>query len=170
MTMMVTYGLGFQTRCRSFSTMPAETTFQNQGKMPHLPVPTLNETRAKFLKSCLPIARSAFEFNSLKAKWDEFADGPVGKELQDRLVKYAKDEEAVTGNWLDRLWLRKAYLEYRDSVVINVSYWMAFDNHPTQPRELLAKPPAQGTFSDWQLRRAAGLARGLLLYKEQIDR
>lgn len=54
--------------------------------------------------------------------------------------------------------------------MINVSYWMAFDNHPAQPKELLKNPPASGTFSEWQIERAAGLARGLLLYKEQIDK
>ena len=136
--------------------------------MPKLPVPTLQETRERFLKSCLPIARSQAEYDALVSKFNDFVSGK-GKELQARLIEFAKEEEAATGNWLDRLWLRKAYLEYRDSVVINVSYWMAFDNHPSQPSALLTNPPAAGTYSEWQIRRAALLTRGLLLYKEQID-
>ncbi|KAI9015355.1 acyltransferase ChoActase/COT/CPT [Hyaloraphidium curvatum] len=160
---------------RTMATAAAEKTFQNQSKLPHLPVPSIEETRAKFLKSCIPIARSQGEWDALKAKWDDFVEGkeagkPSAKELQDRLLKFAKEEEAATGNWLDRLWLRKAYLEYRDSVVINVSYWMAFDNSPLQPAALLANPPAAGTFSEWQLKRAANLTRALLVYKGMIDR
>lgn len=70
-----------------------EKTFQNQGKMPRLPVPTLEETRARFLKSCIPIARSQDEFTALQKKWDDFMASGKGKELQDRLHKFAKEEE-----------------------------------------------------------------------------
>jgi len=67
------------------------------------------------------------------------------------------------------MWLAKAYCEYRESSVINVSYWMAFTEHPMHPKELLSNPPPEGTFTPFQIRRAAGLTSNLLTYKEMIE-
>ncbi|KAJ3340802.1 Carnitine O-acetyltransferase mitochondrial [Gonapodya sp. JEL0774] len=77
-----------------------------------------------------------------------------------------------TRNWLDRMWLRLAYTSYRDSSVINVSYWLLFlQDHPNQPKELVRSPPKKGVVgTDWQIERAAGLVQNLLTYKEKLER
>ena len=78
----------------------------------------------------------------------EFENGK-GIELQARLEKYSKDRR----NWLEEIWLRKAYLEQRDSLVINCSYFMLFND-------------ARMNHSNIQLYRAANLIFNANRYKD----
>jgi hypothetical protein len=70
-------------------------------------------------------------------------------------------------------------LEWREPIMLNVkfvfepfnqfSWWMQFyDNEQVEP--FLKDPPAKGSYSDVQIKRAAGLISGLLEFKQELDR
>lgn len=94
-------------------------TFAGQPKLPNLPVPELENTLEKLKQSLKPIAWSTAEYNAALAKIDRFAR--IGPKFQHRLLQ----RHATTDHWLEEWWDRDAYLAYRDSVVINVSYYCA---------------------------------------------
>lgn len=93
-------------------------TFAAQAKLPKLPVPELEQSLKKLKESLKPIAHSAQEYEAVTAKVDDFAKGLAPK-LHERLAK-RHDE---TDHWLEEWWDNDAYLAYRDSVVVNVSYF-----------------------------------------------
>ncbi|GAA5879903.1 hypothetical protein JCM16303_004391 [Sporobolomyces ruberrimus] len=114
------------------ATSPTSTTLQNQPRIPRLPVPKLAETLAQLVKSCTPLAQSPDEIEQLKKKVQEFQkEGGVGQKLQERLE--ARREREGVRNWLAEWWDTNAYMAYRDSIVINVSYYFGFNRLPQGP-------------------------------------
>ncbi|KAF9582836.1 Carnitine O-acetyltransferase mitochondrial [Lunasporangiospora selenospora] len=92
--------------------------------LPKLPVPTLEETCARYLKSVRPLLNDQ-EFEATSAAVAEFQmPGGMGEELQRRLLAKANDPKTV--NWLEDWWNDLAYFGYRDPVVIYVSYFYAY--------------------------------------------
>jgi hypothetical protein len=81
-------------------------------------VPELEQTLRKLKESLKPIAHSAEECDAAVVKVDDFAKGLAPK-LHERLLR-RRDE---TNHWLEEWWDNDAYLAYRDSVVVNVSYF-----------------------------------------------
>jgi carnitine O-acetyltransferase len=109
-----------------------------QDSLPKLPVPTLEETAARYLKSVEPITTPT-EFAKTKAAVEEFVrPGGVGEALQKKLV--AKREDANTKNWMIDWWNFYAYLGYRDPVVPYVSYFYSYkdDKRYTSPAKRAA--------------------------------
>lgn len=96
--------------------------YRYQSKLPKLPVPSLEETSSKYLKSIEPYLSPNQLSQSSDTVHDFIKPGGVGEVLQDRLINFAKDKE----NWLAEWWDDYAYLSYRDPVVPYVSY---FFNH-----------------------------------------
>lgn len=113
-------------------------TLQLQALLPRLPLPPLEQTVARYLKSLEPIfaqkeelgqlpsgATAASELAKRKAWAEEFlADNSIAHTLQQRL----RDVDATTpNNWLDdRFWLQKAYHEWRVPLLINSNWWLMF--------------------------------------------
>lgn len=95
--------------------------FKFQSQLPRLPVPTLEETCKKYLKTVEPFL-STEQLEKTKANVDAFVSGGQGQELQTRLQNFAKGKD----NWLAEFWDDYAYMSYRDPVVPYVSY---FFNH-----------------------------------------
>ncbi|KIY71910.1 acyltransferase ChoActase/COT/CPT [Cylindrobasidium torrendii FP15055 ss-10] len=123
-----------------------------QMKLPKLPVPALPDTLAKLSDSLKPIAWTPEEFAAVQSKIEQFGKpGGIGEVLQQRL----KEREATTEHWLEEWWDDGGYLGYRDSVVINVSYYYGFDAHPSH----LPQRPAA---------RAAAIARGAMLFRQLL--
>ena len=123
-----------------------------ENSLPRLPVPSLAETAAKYLKSVHPLV-SPQEFAKTEAAVKEFvAPGGLGEKLQTKLVRKAQDPECK--NWLASWWDDAAYLEYRDPVVMFVSYF--FSHKDDRHRKL----PAQ---------RAAALTKAALSFKRMVD-
>lgn len=123
-----------------------------QESLPKLPVPTLEETAAKYLKSVRPVA-SKQEFEATEKAVREFvAPGGTGQELQKRLEARAADPKVK--NWIYEWWNDAAYLTYREPVVPYVSY---FYSHKDDPRR---KTPAK---------RAAAIATATLTFKAEVD-
>ena len=82
-------------------------TFSNQSKLPHLPIPTINESGAKYLETVLPLVKTEAELVSVRASVDSFmAPDGLAHKLQERLVEYAKGRS----NWLEELWLGFLFL------------------------------------------------------------
>lgn len=97
---------------------PSGPTFSAQTRLPKLPVPELEQTLKKLKESLKPIAHSTDEYDASVAKVDDFAKGLAPK-LHERLLR-RRDE---TDHWLEEWWDNDAYMAYRDSVVVNVSYF-----------------------------------------------
>lgn len=82
--------------------------------LPQLPVPTVEETIAKYLHSVKPFLNDA-ELKATNDACTNFLDrnGTVSH-LQKRLLEKARN----CGNWLEDWWLKVAYLGFRNPVVV----------------------------------------------------
>lgn len=114
------------------ATSPTSTMLKNQPQLPNLPVPALDSTLAKVLKSCRAVAQSDAEYETFKSKVEEFSKaGGLGRTLQERLEAKRNDPECR--NWIAEDWDMDCYMKYRDSVVVNVSYYYGFERLPQSP-------------------------------------
>lgn len=85
----------------------------NPDNLPHLPLPRLEDTLQKYLKSVQPLL-SVDKFKKTSAIVKDFERG-IGAQLHDLLQYKAGRSE----NWLADWWLTVAYLSYRAPVVIH---------------------------------------------------
>ncbi|ROW05490.1 hypothetical protein VSDG_00202 [Cytospora chrysosperma] len=123
-----------------------------QESLPRLPVPTLDETAARYLKSLHPLLSPAELEQSKKAIADFIKPGGVGAKLQEKLV--ARREDPKHKNWIYEWWNDAAYLSYRDPVVPYVSY---FYSHRDDRKR---RDPAK---------RAAAISTAVLSFKKMVD-
>ncbi|KAF8967724.1 carnitine acetyl transferase [Flammula alnicola] len=130
--------------------LPGTLTFGAQQNLPKLPVPKLEDTLVRLKESLKPIAWSDSEYNSVIKKIDNLA-ASKGPELQERLLQRASERP----HWLEEWWDDAGYLGYRDSVVVNVSYYYGFDNQPSH----LPQSPAA---------RAAGITRAAMIFRQKL--
>jgi carnitine O-acetyltransferase len=92
-----------------------------EDSLPKLPVPTLEETAARYLKSVHPLLSSSELESTTKAVQDFIKPGGVGSKLQEKLL--ARRDDPKIKNWIYEWWNDAAYLTYRDPVVPYVSYF-----------------------------------------------
>ncbi|KAI1177448.1 acyltransferase ChoActase/COT/CPT [Nemania sp. FL0916] len=123
-----------------------------QASLPKLPVPTLEETTIRYMKSLHPLLSAAELAETRKAVEAFLKRRGIGQKLQERLIERQKDR--WTDNWLYEWWNDTAYLSYRDPVVPYVSY---FYSHRDDRRR---RDPAK---------RAAALTTAALEFKRQVD-
>ncbi|EIN09589.1 acyltransferase ChoActase/COT/CPT [Punctularia strigosozonata HHB-11173 SS5] len=124
--------------------------------LPRLPVPPLAATSERLKASLLPLAHSKAEYDAATRKIDAFAgENGLGKVLQQRLEARAREDDRE--HWLEEWWDDGGYLGFRDSVVVNVSYYYGFDHPPAH----LPRDPAS---------RAAGIIRAAMLFRERLKR
>ncbi|OTA39789.1 hypothetical protein BTJ68_00001 [Hortaea werneckii EXF-2000] len=110
-----------------------------EASLPRLPVPTLEETAQRYLKSLHPLL-SETEFNASKTAVEKFvAPGSLAHELQKRLQ--ARREDPKVNNWLTEWWNNAAY----------------FYSHRDDRKR---KDPAK---------RAAAISTAVLEFKQQVD-
>ncbi|KAI0628030.1 carnitine acetyl transferase [Trametes polyzona] len=128
-------------------------TFAAQSSLPRLPVPALAETLAKLKESIRPIAWSENEYADALRAVDQFASSEYARELQHRLLQRA--EEPGRLHWLEEWWDDWAYMGFRESVVVNVSYYYGFKEHPAH-------------LPQTALHRAASIVRAAMLFREQF--
>ncbi|KAI8875050.1 CoA-dependent acyltransferase [Backusella circina FSU 941] len=141
-------------------------TFSLQNTLPRLPVPSLEETCKLYIKSIEPLL-SPEDFAQSKKKVLNFLNGPVGPSLQQRLIDI---DRTSPFNWLeDNFWLRKAYMEWREPLMIN-SDWYIMGQHDLHHPQSLLESKVSGKFSRFQVRRAAHMIFRGLVFKEKIDR
>lgn len=82
----------------------------------------------RFLPTALPLATSEEEKASLQEACRDFI--PQAKVLQERLQN-RRDVEMKDSSWLSLWWNQLGYLQVRESVIINVSYYFHFADDPT---------------------------------------
>ncbi|KAG8878745.1 Carnitine O-acetyltransferase mitochondrial [Tulasnella sp. 332] len=124
---------------------------QYERSLPHLPVPTLESTTAKYLESVEPLVTTE-EFQETKKAVHSFVTSDLGKELQQRLLGRAA--EPGRASWISDWWNDAAYMGYRDPVVVFVSYFYVYLDDPFR------RDPA---------RRSASLIKALLSFRELVE-
>ena len=123
-------------------------TYSLQDSLPSLPVPDLDQTCDKFLKSVRPLLNDE-EFQVSKQKVEEFRK-KEGKELQKKLWLYS----FTVRNWIEMPWEWGAYLRQRSPLPV-YSNWYGIDG---------GAPDAANRFF-----RLACLTVGALKFKKQLD-
>lgn len=123
-----------------------------EDSLPRLPVPSLEETGRRYLKSVHPLL-SESEYAHTKNAVEAFIrPGGEGQPLQERLLARAADPKIK--NWLSEWWNNAAYLGYRDPVVPYVSYFYSYRDDRSR------RNPAK---------RAAAITTSALEFKRQVD-
>ncbi len=123
-----------------------------EDSLPRLPVPSLEETSARYLRTLQPLLSKEEYANSEKAVAAFNEPGSLGTKLQDRLIAKARDP--AVKNWMIDWWNESAYLGYRDPVVPYVSYFYSFRDDRRR------RNPAK---------RAAAITTAALEFKRQVD-
>ncbi|KAJ5907376.1 hypothetical protein N7495_000058 [Penicillium taxi] len=120
--------------------------------LPHLPIPSLEETGRRYLKSVHPLVNQAEYERTKKAVEAFIRPGGEGEPLQKRLLERAADPKIK--NWLSEWWNQAAYLTYRDPVIPYVSYFYSYKDDRER------RNPAK---------RAAAITTAALEFKKQVD-
>lgn len=123
-----------------------------QESLPRLPVPTLEETAARYVKSLKALYPAEDVAKSEAAVKDFIRPGGVGQKLQEKLL--ARRADPAVKNWIYDWWNDAAYLAYRDPVIPYVSY---FYSHRDDRRR---RDPAK---------RAAAITTATLAFKKMVD-
>ncbi|KAI0051392.1 acyltransferase ChoActase/COT/CPT [Auriscalpium vulgare] len=122
-----------------------------QASLPTLPVPPLPSTLAKYLETARPHLTTA-EYVRTEAAVRAFGASPLAAELQKRLE--ARASQSDIKNWLADWWNDAAYMGYRDSVVVNVSYFYVH----VQDKAITDAP-----------KRAATLIKAMLPFRDLVE-
>lgn len=123
-----------------------------EDSLPRLPVPSLEETGRRYLKSVHAVVSESEYENTKKAVEAFIRPGGEGQPLQERLLARAADPKIK--NWLAEWWNNGAYLGYRDPVVPYVSYFYSYKDDRSR------RNPAK---------RAAAISTSALEFKRQVD-
>jgi hypothetical protein len=137
-------------------------TFSLQSSLPRLPIPSLQDTGRRYLRSLEPLASNSELDNSTK-NVNDFVNG-FGNELHQRLKEYDKQQKY---SWLEDIWLDRAYLLYREPIMINVNWYMVFNNNfdKIDDRRIVPELP----YTAGQLKRCAVLSKLASDYKTMLD-
>ena len=101
--------------------------YEHQSTLPRLPVPSIEDTLKRFLPTALPLAKNDQERAALIQATKDFPE--QAHKLQKRLLD--RKEEMEDSSWLQLWWNTLGYLQVRDPVVVNVSYFFHFVDDPT---------------------------------------
>ena len=123
-----------------------------EASLPHLPVPPLSSTAAKYLETVQPHLTPE-EFATTQQVVQKFLQSDLSKQLQERLQQRAADPSLKS--WLADWWNDVAYMGYRDSVVVNVSYYYVHMDDKSRPS---------------QAKRAATLLKAILSFRSLVER
>jgi carnitine O-acetyltransferase len=108
---------------------PRLRTFDLDRTLPPLPVPTLEDTCARYLDSVEPLVDEA-AFAQTKAAVEELkAEDGIGRKLQAALL----DRASKTDNWLSGYWEDAAYFTYQEPLIINSNIGLSTDVHVVHP-------------------------------------
>jgi len=132
--------------------------YSYQKTLPRLPIPSIEDTISRFLPTALPLAESAEEANSLKDACKVFP--AQAEKLHRRLIH--RKEEMDKSSWLQLWWNTAGYLQVRDPVVVNVSYFFHFKDDGTIP--------FNGDDNDWSLgvKRASSILHSAAEFRKSI--
>lgn len=97
---------------------PRPLMYANQKALPTLPVPDLNETCNRFMRSVKPVLGEA-EYAEMEKICNEFR-----KNEGRRLQRYCHLKSLVSSNYVADWWESYVYLHGRDPIVINSNYYI----------------------------------------------
>ena len=104
--------------------------YEHQKSLPRLPIPSISETIETLLPTALPLALYENEKTTFLDACKAFpAQASI---LHDRLHE-RRDGEMKDSSWLQLWWNTAGYLQVRDPVVVNVSYFFHFSDDSTLP-------------------------------------
>ncbi len=127
----------------------SEKTFGNEDRLPRVPLPTLEQTCARFVEWSAPLLTPEQLATTEAAVAEFLAPDSPAHALQAALAEY--DATPGVQSWLDEFW-RSRYLGRRDRIALNANFFFLFkDNGETQ------------------VQRAAGLIAGAVDYKRRLD-
>lgn len=134
--------------------------FSHQTKLPRLPVPPLERTLQKYQNTLIPLINAKEQLTRVETEIKNFASG-LGPVLQRRLLDHQFIEPE---NWLDQWWYQKAYLEWREPLVVNSNWYMLLRDDPVTQKELEIDRGFRplGEYSPVQIKRAAVVLSGFL--------
>lgn len=122
-------------------------TFGNEDALPHVPLPTIEESCARLLDWSAPLLTDAQRAETEAAVEAFRATGSPAHAWHAELEQRAAD----SASWLDPFWEAR-YLGRRDRIALNANFFFLFEDSPLG-----------------QVERAAGLVAGALTYKLAID-
>lgn len=130
-------------------------TFGNEDLLPRVPLPTLEDSCARFLQWCAPLL-TPDQYAETATEVVAFLDptGP-GRPLHEALEKYNASEGVQS--WLDTFWPYR-YLGRRDRIALNANFFFLFSH-----------TGLFGAAGLSQLQRATALVVGALNFKHQVD-
>lgn len=132
-------------------------TYGNQSQLPHLPIPTLEETIGRFPK-VVEALQTKEQQEETKRICEEFLQGE-GPVLQELLLKYEQEGVASgkIGSYIEEFW-NESYLAPDESVVMNLNPFFVLEGGP-DPK-----------IAQDQLRRAASLCFASLKLASRLKR
>ncbi|KAL7550169.1 hypothetical protein ACHAWF_013405 [Thalassiosira exigua] len=136
--------------------------------LPQLPIPSLEETIAKFIPTAFPLCESEEEKHTLLEACQKFEN--EANHLQDRLLQ--RQSEWSDSSWLQKWWNQIGYLNVRSPVVVHVSYFLNINDDPSLPtqEEMNAAPEEFfGATNPSILRGAAALHSSAVDRRRQVQ-
>ncbi|KAJ1969617.1 Carnitine O-acetyltransferase mitochondrial [Dispira parvispora] len=123
--------------------------------LPFLPVPDLQDTTQRYLRSVKPLVSSEAYQRTEVAVHEFLQPGGVGEELQRRLLSRAADisDKQGKGSWLEEWWNEYAYFSNRVSNCFYVNFYFGLQDDPRQPT---------------QIQRAAVLTQAALNFRQEL--
>ena len=112
---------------------PAHRTFDFDSKIPPLPVPTLEDTVARYIESIEPLVDSETLARNKALAADLLAPDGVGRRLHALLLERA----AKSDNWLSGWWESAAYLTYQEPLIVNSNIGISTDARVTHPDQAM---------------------------------
>lgn len=103
--------------------------YENQTTLRNLPIPTLKDTIDRFLPTALPLATNNEEKRSLFEACSKFPN--EASTLQKRLLD--RRNLMKDSSWLQCWWNTVGYLQVRDTIVVNVSYFFHLSDDDSLP-------------------------------------
>lgn len=123
--------------------------FSYQSSMPGMPVPNLNDTIRRYLRTVRPLLDDE-NYNRIKQAALDFQNGP-GPKLQ----RYLKIKSYISSNYVSDWWEEYVYLRGRSPIMVNSNFY-ALDCMFKQDTK-------------HQAARAANIVAALFIYRREID-
>ncbi|KAJ1946071.1 hypothetical protein GGF37_001372 [Kickxella alabastrina] len=137
--------------------------FAKQGSLPRLPIPSLKDTATRYLRSLEPLLSPSEHAQSTKAASAFIGTGGLGPVLQQRLREVDRQAEH---SWLEDIWVKKAYLEWRGPSYINVNWFAQLGDNPDYAAPAHVE---RGQVTGVQIQRAARVVTHMLELNEMIN-
>jgi Choline/Carnitine o-acyltransferase len=104
--------------------------YSQQKHIPKLPLPTLEQAMETLMPTALPLAENETEVENFQQACKDFIHEAA--HLQERLVQ-RQHGEFCDSSWLQELWQKASYLQYRESLPTYVSYYLMVGDDKTLP-------------------------------------